>query len=35
MPYKDKNKAREYSKEYNKGWYPRHKEEVIERRRKR
>lgn len=35
MPYKDKNKAREHHKEYHKGWYQRHKEEVIERRKKR
>lgn len=35
MPYKDINKSKEYSKEYNKGWYQRHKEEVIERRKKR
>jgi len=31
MPYKDKEKA----KEYHKGWYQRHKSEVIERRKKR
>ena len=35
MPYKDKNKAREHAKEYNKKWYQIHKEEVIERRKKR
>jgi hypothetical protein len=35
IPYKDKNRAREHHKEYHKGWYQRHKEEVIERRKKR
>lgn len=35
MPYKDKNVRKEYNREYNKGWYQRHKEEVIERRKKR
>jgi len=35
MPYKDKEKAKEYHKEYHKGWFQRHKEEVIERRRRR
>jgi len=31
MPYKDRDKAKAHSKEYNKGWYQRHKEEVVER----
>lgn len=35
MPYKDKTKAKEHHKEYHKGWYQRHKEEVMERRKKR
>ncbi len=35
MPYKDKDKAKEYTKEYNKDWYRRHKQEVIEKRRRR
>ncbi len=35
MPYKDKDKAKEYHKEYHKGWYQRHKNVVIERRKNR
>jgi len=35
MPYKDKNKRVEYSREYGKIWYQAHKEEVMERRKKR
>jgi len=35
MPYKDKDKAKEYHKEYHKGWYQRHKDVVIERRKNR
>lgn len=31
MPYKDKNKAKEHSKEYGRKWYQQHKEKVIER----
>src|SRR5690349_3122146 len=29
MPYKDKNKAREHAKEYNKKWYQENKGKVI------
>jgi len=32
MPYKDKNKRVEYSREYGKIWYQAHKEEVMKRR---
>ena len=35
MPYKDRNKRVEYQKEYGKNWYERHKEEVIERKKRR
>jgi hypothetical protein len=35
MPYQDKEKAKEYHKEYHKGWYQRHKDEVIERKKRR
>ncbi len=34
MPYRDRDQRIEYNKKYNKGWYQRHKEEVIERRKK-
>ena len=34
MPYKDKDQRARYNREYNKGWYQRHKVEVIERRKK-
>lgn len=34
MPYKDKEKAKQYHKEYNKIWYHEHKQEVIERRKR-
>jgi hypothetical protein len=34
MPYKDRERRAAYAKEYNQGWYQRHKEEVIARRRK-
>jgi hypothetical protein len=34
MPYKDREKRAAFAKEYNQGWYQRHKEEVIARRRK-
>ena len=35
MPHKDKDKRMEYQKEYQKGWYQRHKEKVLERRKRR
>ncbi len=35
MPYKDKDKAKEYHREYNKGWYQGHKEVVIDRKKQR
>jgi hypothetical protein len=35
MPYKDEQTRKEYHKNYNKGWYQRHKEEVIAKRKKR
>jgi hypothetical protein len=35
MPYKDERRRKEYHSEYNKGWYQRHKDEVIARRKKR
>ena len=35
MPYKDREKRAAYAKEYSRGWYQRHKDEVIARRRKR
>jgi hypothetical protein len=35
MPYKDGEKRVAYAKEYNQGWYQRHKDEVITRRKKR
>lgn len=35
MPYKDKDRAKEHHKEYHKAWYQSHKEEVIERKKKR
>ena len=35
MPYKDREKRAAYAKEYNQGWYQRHKDEVITRRKKR
>ncbi len=35
MPYKDKEKAKEYHKEYHKRWYQRHKDEVIDRKKRR
>ncbi len=31
MPYKDKNKAKEYQRENNRRWYQEHKEVVVER----
>jgi len=34
MPYKDRDRRIEHSREYGKSWYQRHKEEVIERRKK-
>ena len=35
MPYKDRDKRIEYQKEYGRSWYERHKEEVIERKKRR
>ena len=35
MPYKDEQRRKEYHREYHKGWYQRHKEQVIERRKRR
>ncbi len=35
MPYKDKEKAKEYQKENNRRWYQEHKEVVIERKKQR
>lgn len=35
MPYKDKDRAKEYNKEYGAGWYQKHKESVIERKKQR
>ena len=35
MPHKDEQKRKEYRKEYHKGWYQKHKDEVVERRKKR
>lgn len=35
MPYKDRAKAKEYNKEYNKVWYQKNKQIVIERRKQR
>ncbi|GHO64842.1 hypothetical protein KSC_037340 [Ktedonobacter sp. SOSP1-52] len=34
MPHKDPEKRAQYSKEYGKQWYPKHKDEVIARRKK-
>ena len=34
MTYKDDQRRKEYHREYHKGWYQRHKEEVIERRKR-
>jgi len=34
MPHKDKDQRARYNKEYGKGWYQEHKEEVIERRKR-
>src|SRR5450755_354765 len=35
MPYRDRNKAKKHYQEYHRGWYRRHKEEVIERKKQR
>ena len=35
MPYKDREKRLEHAKEYGKGWYQNHKQEVIDRKKKR
>lgn len=35
MPYKDREKRAEFSREYGKLWYQNHKQEVIERKKKR
>jgi hypothetical protein len=35
MPYKDREKANEYYKQYNKKWYQQNKEKVIERKKQR
>ncbi len=35
MPYKDRDRAKEYRQQYHKEWYPQHKEEVIERKKRR
>ena len=35
MPYKDKNKAKEYQREKHRRWYQEHKEVVVERKKQR
>lgn len=35
MPYKDRDKRAEYQKEYNRNWYERNKDGVIERKKQR
>ena len=35
MPYKDREKRADHSREYGKQWYQNHKQEVIERKKKR
>ncbi len=35
MPFRDDDERRAYFREYNKGWYQRHREKILEKRKKR